>query len=86
MLLDKPPNAYSASTKPLSVQRIIPIGGLSPSSLTSIREGQEEEALKRPGQCGLRYEPLGGDSKHDVARFHWQLHVGDGKPRASGAF
>ena len=35
ILLDKPPKAYSAVMLSLSVQRIIPIGGLSSESLTS---------------------------------------------------
>lgn len=35
MLLDSPPNAYSAAMLSFSVQRMIPIGALSCSSLTS---------------------------------------------------
>ena len=35
MLLERPPNAYSAATLSFSVQRMMPIGGLSSGSLTS---------------------------------------------------
>ena len=34
--LESPPSAYSAVRLSLSVQRMIPIGGLSPSSFTSV--------------------------------------------------